>query len=100
MKKLKNLYLIIVSVAYFTTTNVYSSVPLGSGSITFVGSVVESTCKSSSSGLICGEERILTYTDLASTNDINHVENTSMKIQLISKVTINDTTLLATILYH
>lgn len=100
MNKLKKLSLFIISIGYITTTNVYSSVPVGSGSITFVGSVVESTCKSSPNGLRCGKEQILTYTSLVSTGDTYYFDQTPTKIQVIDKIRLNNNTLLATIQYH
>lgn len=100
MNKFKKLSLLIISISCITTTNVYSSVPVGSGSITFVGSIVESTCKSSASGLICGKEKALTYTDLTANSHVNNLGQTHTKIQLIDKKRVNKNTLLATIQYH
>lgn len=100
MKTLKNLFLTLLSIGYFFSGNAYSSTLIGDGSITFVGSIVESTCKSNENGLVCGDSQVLSYKHIVSTTSTHTANPPSMKAQVINKVKINDKTLIATIQYH
>lgn len=100
MKTLKNLFLTLLSIGYFFSGNAYSSTLIDDGSITFVGSIVESTCKSNENGLVCGDSQVLSYKHIVSTTSTHTANPPSMKAQVINKVKINDKTLIATIQYH
>lgn len=97
MKKI--IFLILLSV-FSIASNANNDV--GSGSITFIGRIVETTCDTDKNGTVCGKP-LFTGTDNAlftSANNGNDSPETSNRwINVLSKKHLNDTTLLATVLY-